>query len=731
MDERNRQNLNVEEYLQESDVQQRIINNVQRVHSEITITIGRAASLFGFTENQLRDWEDRDLLKPIRLSGGQRHYSYTELEKLAIIRELIDARYAPGEIPAHIDEIWSSATVLKTRQESLPGSTEHFQEQVTIEERLERIRKQAFWRYFVSRTLRLTLGLVCENSVTSAGIVLPLTGHADLTPGLLPKDLSKKGISLIGWSGRDSSFSTFLDAAPSFEYPSDFRVVPLQSSEGSEQAVIALLVVPREMRSLNLSEAVVGTVQRLLTFLCKHLSEWDGAFRQGMQDVTISYTDIYSNAHSPDTILQELAEAVVALGGDRLDGSLRWRYSYILQPQDSILPLHQRSLVVQAKSKNCPFKVGVDSLYPYDSSHSFSLRAFQSGHIVCHPGILEEDASCEADLDENIMCPRIAVPIGGEDGQPLGVLYVVAEPTHAFDKSDQRLLRLLGKMMEELLRVYKVRRQVMHRLTDLIEKPALIDKAFVEFESETQFMYDFEHLLFDIKRRTEEFYPEFATDGSSEADEQLSSSIDDELEKEWVSCVAIDIDNLGRIANKYGDLMVRNLSREVGLRILGQFHASIRKPETYKLYHVSGDRFYILMKGIDDEQSLQDAQRLRDALAGSYHIAGLRSFIEQPTLPDGMAVLSDITVRLAVTSYKYNRLLKILKEFAKGRSDAAAIIEVRKKVSSTLDDVLKLGMDKGGHVVLAWDHPLHRFVAYTAKNATQIVSNVNEGLISV
>jgi GGDEF domain-containing protein len=211
----------------------------------------------------------------------------------------------------------------------------------------------------------------------------------------------------------------------------------------------------------------------------------------------------------------------------------------------------------------------------------------------------------------------------------------------------------------------------------------------------------------------------------------VSTSIEEELDKEWVSCVAIDIDNLGRIANKYGDLMVRNLSRAVGLRILGQFHASIRKPETYKLYHVSGDRFYILMKGIDSDQSLQDAQRLRDALAGSYHIAGLRSSIEPPILPEGMTFLSDITVRLAVTSYKYSTLLRILTKFAQGRSDAAAIIEVRRKVSSTLDDVLKLGMDKGGNVVMAWNHKRLRFVAHPPKNAAQPGSSNNEEPIPV
>ena len=72
-------------YLQNEDVQKRIRQNIQRGHLEATVTIGRAARLFGFTENQLRDWEDRGLLKPFRITT-QRQYPPAEVEKLAIIK---------------------------------------------------------------------------------------------------------------------------------------------------------------------------------------------------------------------------------------------------------------------------------------------------------------------------------------------------------------------------------------------------------------------------------------------------------------------------------------------------------------------------------------------------------------------------------------------------------------------------------------------------------------------
>ena len=78
-------------YLQQDAVQERIRQNMERGRNRATVSIGRAARLFGFSENQLRDWEDRGLLQPFRpAGGGQRQYSFGELDKLAIIRTLMD-----------------------------------------------------------------------------------------------------------------------------------------------------------------------------------------------------------------------------------------------------------------------------------------------------------------------------------------------------------------------------------------------------------------------------------------------------------------------------------------------------------------------------------------------------------------------------------------------------------------------------------------------------------------
>src|ERR1700736_1404209 len=100
MDERN-----VQRYLLGEDVQERIRQSIQRSRVEATVTIGRAASLFGFSESKLRDLETSGHLSPLRSkdSKGQRQYSLNELVKLAVIRELLNARYTTSEIPQEID----------------------------------------------------------------------------------------------------------------------------------------------------------------------------------------------------------------------------------------------------------------------------------------------------------------------------------------------------------------------------------------------------------------------------------------------------------------------------------------------------------------------------------------------------------------------------------------------------------------------------------------------------
>ena len=56
----------IADYLQSREVQERLQEKIGEVRAKSTVTISRAAELFEFTENRLRDWEKRGLLSAER-----------------------------------------------------------------------------------------------------------------------------------------------------------------------------------------------------------------------------------------------------------------------------------------------------------------------------------------------------------------------------------------------------------------------------------------------------------------------------------------------------------------------------------------------------------------------------------------------------------------------------------------------------------------------------------------
>jgi len=94
---------------------------MQDVRDGATVTTSRAASIFSFGEQQLRDWEKRKLISTRRVSTGSpeegkqtlghRQFNLDELDKLAIIKELLsDGGFSAGEIPTMVDVIWRDIT---------------------------------------------------------------------------------------------------------------------------------------------------------------------------------------------------------------------------------------------------------------------------------------------------------------------------------------------------------------------------------------------------------------------------------------------------------------------------------------------------------------------------------------------------------------------------------------------------------------------------------------------
>jgi len=277
-------------------------------------------------------------------------------------------------------------------------------------------------------------------------------------------------------------------------------------------------------------------------------------------------------------------------------------------------------------------------------------------------------------LDESIRS-AIALPIAGEDGLAIGSLYIASEEIDAFSEADQRALRLITRMMEELLSTYQAYQLVRGRLADVITNPGLVDVSFREFLSEKDFINDVEELLTSIQ----------------------SQELPEQQVEEVVSFIAIDIDNQSSLATKLGDHVARNLSREVGLRILGRLRLS--SPELRRLYHMSTDRYYLFWRGKTLEEARNQAENLRLILAGEYRIDVRHTVMSRLTPRERQFELPNVTVRLGVSSYKYSKLQAVLGRYP----SEAAVAETRAVLMQNLDLSLEIGQREGGNVIISWD----------------------------
>jgi MerR HTH family regulatory protein len=705
----------VKEHLQKPEVKLRIQKYMLDGHDNATVTISRAAELSGISVNQLRDWEKKGLLKPLRTEAfesksiqGQRQYSISELDKLAIIRELTNANFPPGAIPTNIDEIWFSileadqqGTIIdldKVEQKKFIGPSSNNDKFLPINVRADSAYVDHYsWRFYASHALQLTLLLASEGiSGTYMGLILPASESYPDNFLLDTYNLPTLGESLIGWLGRTHSFNTLLTHAPSFEYPSDFRIIPLSENGVNERLTElkedrTLIFVQRdEVKKLNLTKHIVETAQSLLRLLYEDKKYWQKYFGQGMQDLFQPGVDF---TPQPDLVLEKLANIVVRLGGKYKDGSDRWRFCCVLLPENQHLPLQQRSLVVRAMSKNVHYVIGLTRLSPERYRASLSLRAFQSGHVIYRQELSAEEITAQTREIEGPVRSNIAVPIGGEMGEPLGVLYIASYKTNAFSEQDYRILRIMSKMIEELLKGYVVRKSIARDLINLIRDPEVIDPSFGEFKSENDFIQDIEEFLKTIKARIPR---------KNERKIETIAPIDLIIRpmSEEISFIAIDIDNQDHIARDYGEQMLRNLQKTIGQRIQDLLPALFSRHVYCELYHIYAGRFYLFLRGFSLDVSKRNAERLKKHLEKNV-------VIKPPDVFGSSLIISDVNIHLAVTWYSYEKLAEFLE-----MEQYSTVADVSSILYRTLDSVLKLGMDEGGDVIYAWNPASLTFTVY-------------------
>jgi GGDEF domain-containing protein len=283
----------------------------------------------------------------------------------------------------------------------------------------------------------------------------------------------------------------------------------------------------------------------------------------------------------------------------------------------------------------------------------------------------------------------------------VAILYIVSDQPDAFSKGDQRVLRVMGRIIEELIRTYSARQEVTEELGNLITHPSIVDMLFKDFLSENEFIQDIETLLTGIKTRMDQK----ETQVQSYEAPYLHPDVllrQEEPPEEVVSFISIDIDNQSGLASKYGDGMIRNLSRTIGLQVQEMIKALITKHTDCKLYHIYAARFYVLLKGISLEQARIKAETIRQALQGPISV-------EQPNPPVRPLVLSDVTIRLGVSSYTYRKL----EENLVSDHPENIVAEVRVKVTRALDVALNMGKDEGGNVVIAWNPQIGGFARWS------------------
>lgn len=706
MNEQRKQSIR--EYLRQRENRARIWKSIQQAREHITVTISRAASLFDFSESKLREWEKRGLLQTARPrlapagkgSTGHRQYSQAELDKLALIKDLLDHGYALNEIPPDVDRLWSETYGGEETPVGVgdsphpgPGGAPH----LPIDKRVEQVDYQAFWHYFVAQALRLSLTLLCEDvpDTAVAGLILPLESRLPES-ALAPttSDLASIGPALIGWQSRGGSFSLFLDDAPAFEYPSDFRFEVLPAS--SELPPL-FLVVQRKARQFSLAPERSAVIRRLLSLVFARREVWRPCFDYGRRDWF--YQASAQDFSEESTVAQRLLEQVIALGGQR------WTFCVLLLPRDASLPVQQQSLVVRAQTDRSPFEIGRTTINPQQlgETNSLTLRAFQSGQIVLAPAALAgEQMTHPLHLKVITSTPQsllqspppqarqkptageavhsaLALPIPGDHGISLAVLYIEADGAEAFSPEDQSLLRIIGRMLEELLLTARARSRLAGRPGDMLERPALVDLTFEEFAGETDFLQEINTLLSRI------------------ADRHLAA----ETAQEEVSIISIDIDNQSSIAMKYGNRVARNLSQQVGLRIARQMRAASGF-QPRRLFHISADKYYILLEGVSLASACGQARQLKSALDGTYLILPTSATPSRPAQPVNMLSLPAVTVHMGVSSYPLGKLDELLRRYP---LDTASIY-VRTLIIAGIEEMLDRGKNAGGNSIFAWDRAL-------------------------
>lgn len=692
-------NKDINKVLQNREVQERVRQRMLEARSRASVTISVASNLSGFTESQLREWDKRGFLQtdrttPATEGKGHRQYTPQDLDKLMLMRELINRGYSLSDILPNIDFLWKQVAGNQVAEQALSEMANAREsrlasevERLPIDIRAERADEEYFWRYFVAQVLRLSLLLITEDTPgTIAGLILPVEGPDSRQRITSPFDVPRAGPSLVGWLDENQLIFASFDPAPSFEVPSDFRVETLPGWDETAYPS-PIVITQRKARPLTVTKEQVASIQRMIELVYRHIADWQPGFGYRAHDLLDHATNYWLHSTINDTLISRLMDRIVELGGQE-DSHSRWTFCDMFLPKDPTLPKQQRTLTVRAYSKESPARTTWMELT--QDRPGLTYRAYQSGQIICRPHFFMKDALLAYQETEPSTRSGIAIPLGSADGMIAGAIYIASDEVDAFTLADQRALRLLMRMVEELLAAYQGRVFVSEDLSEAIAKPRVVDSFFADFLSEEDFINEFEALLTNM----------------------LEQEDPKELEGKEVSFIVIDIDNQSTLAVKYGDRATRNLCREVGLKLLD--HPSLTSdPKNRKVYHIAADRYYLKLVGMSLDDARNLAEQLRMLLKNDYRVDIRRA--GNPLTTQEMLVLQNVTVRLGVLNWSYLKLKKLLERSEKTEN---AVAQVRAIIFGNFEQALKLGQAEGGDCVISWDTGVWGYIRWSPSKST-------------
>ncbi|MDE3230066.1 MAG: MerR family transcriptional regulator [Chloroflexota bacterium] len=618
------------------------------IQSNLTTSISEAADLTGLTDAQLRYAESREMLAPNRnnldpLAGkGQRRYTTDDLLRAHLIAFFLSHNYSFAEIATFMSD--NPAVVHDVLQSN----------DIRLKTAFDNIDAIQFSRFAVPRLAYFALSLIFErDAMANVGLIIPARADAtdleqipqtrawqppDISEIASADDLGRLGQTLVAWRRADGPLVTLLTAGNPFDRARQPLLKPLadvlleDSPESAMARASGILLAYESQVEGELKEAgralrkrrngrrdslratpdprkvavrMACEAQRIFNhrLALEHGDELDSAKMQ------LYAAPELINPVLGDALLNQLADTIVHLGGVEDSARWRWRFAAVLTPRNPRAALREQELVVRAQSQLGPHRIGVTTTSPTRNG-GLTYRAFSSGRIVYRDQVSQLDPAVsyidvEGAIKSAIAAPSVESP-GDERGRPSAIIYITSLEPERFNADDRLLIRVMGRLIGEIVQTYNSRGHRPAALTDALADPGIVDPFLAEFLSDSDFTRELT-LIFDA------ILDKLAPDQDPSRHQELLS----------LTLVGLDINDFASIERVRGGTLARMLTKAIGLRAMQRIEGSFsRGAERTWLFHMWGDRFYALIRDEDDEVVRRRVGRIQRELSGDYTLEG-------------------------------------------------------------------------------------------------------------